>query len=203
MKPFASPRAAVKLAPDLAEAHRILAVGFHLSLRLDEAAAEYKKTLELDPKSKVSRGSLADLYRASGKAEDALALYNEQLAADPKDRAARAGKVISLLELSRTEEANSALEAAFTADQRNLPLLAGTAYWFAAHENYQKAFELARRAIAIEPRYTWAQVALSRAYLGLEEPSQCRARDPFRTPVRKVSDTDLRTRERVGVDGTL
>lgn len=161
---------AVKLAPDLAEAHRILAVGLHLSLRLDEAAAEYKKTLELDPTSKVSRGSLADLYRASGKTENALALYNEQLAADPKDRAARAGKVISLLELSRTEEANSALEAAFADDPRNLPLLTGTAYWFAAHENYAKAFELARRAIAIEPRYTWAQVALSRAYLGLQSP---------------------------------
>ena len=73
---------AVKLAPDLAEAHRILAVGLHISLRLDEAAAEYKKTLELDPKSKVSRGSLADLYRASGKSEEALALYNEQLADD-------------------------------------------------------------------------------------------------------------------------
>ena len=161
---------AVKLAPDLAEAHRILALGLHLSLRLEEAATEYKKTLELDPTSKVSRGSLADLYRASGKPEDALALYNEQLAADPRDRAARAGKVISLYELSRTDEANSALEAAFAEDQRNLPLLAGTAYWFAAHENYQKAFELARRAIAIEPRYTWAQIALSRAYLGLQSP---------------------------------
>jgi len=161
---------AVKLAPDLAEAHRILAIGLHLSLRLDEAAAEYKKTVDLDPTSKASRGSLADLYRASGKTEEALALYDEQLAADPKDRAARAGKVISLLELSRKDEANSALEAAFAADQRNLPLLAGTAYWFAAHEDYPKAFELARRAIAIEPRYTWAQIALSRAYLGLGSP---------------------------------
>jgi uncharacterized membrane protein YgcG/tetratricopeptide (TPR) repeat protein len=161
---------AVKIAPDLAEAHRMLAVGLHLSLRLDEAATEYKKTLELDPASKVSRGSLADLYRASGKTEDALALYNEQLAADPKDRAARAGKVISLLELSRTDEANSALESAFAEDPRNLPLLAGTAYWFAAHENYPKAFELARRAIAVEPRYTWTQIALGRAYLGLQSP---------------------------------
>jgi len=63
---------AVKLAPDLAEAHRMLAVGLHISLRLDEAAAEYKKTLELDPASKVSRGSLADLYRAAGKNEEAI-----------------------------------------------------------------------------------------------------------------------------------
>jgi tetratricopeptide (TPR) repeat protein len=161
---------AVKLAPDLAEAHHLLAVGLHISLRLDEAIGEYKRTLELDPNSKVSRGSLADLYRASGKTEQALALYNEQLAADPKDKAARAGKVISLLELNRSEEANSALQTALTEEPNNLPLLAGTAYWFAAHDNHEKAFDLAGRAIRLEPRYTWAQIALAHAYLGLKSP---------------------------------
>jgi len=161
---------AVKLAPDLAEAHRLLAVGLHISLRLDEAAAEYKKTLELDPTSKVSRGSLADLYRAAGKTEEALALYNEVLAVDPKDKAAQAGKVISLFELNRTDEANSALEAALAAEPRNLPLLSGTAYWLAAHNNYEKALDLAIKATAIESRYTWAQIALARALLGAQRP---------------------------------
>ena len=161
---------AVKLAPDLAEAHHMLAVGLHISLRLDDAAAEYKKTLELDPASKVSRGSLADLYRASGKTEEALALYNEQLAADPKDKAARAGKVISLFELNRTGEANSALEAALADEPRNLPLLSGAAYWLAAHDNNEKALDLALKATAIEPRYTWAQIALARALLGMKRP---------------------------------
>jgi tetratricopeptide (TPR) repeat protein/uncharacterized membrane protein YgcG len=160
----------IKIAPDLAEAHRILAVGLHISLRLDEAAAEYKRTLELDPASKVSRVSLADLYRASGKAEQALALYDEQLASEPKDRAARAGKVISLLDLSRQDEANKELEAALTEEPRNLPLLSGAAYWFAAHGNHEKAFDLARRAVAVESRYTWAQIALAHAYLGLKQP---------------------------------
>ena len=161
---------AVKLAPDLAEAHRMLAVGLHISLRLDEAAAEYKRTLELDPTSKVSRGSLADLYRASGKAEEALALYNEQLAADPKDKAAQAGKVISLFELNRTDEANSALTETLSKDPNNLPLLSGAAYWLTAHGNQEKAFELSRGAISIEPRYTWAQIALAHVYLAVKQP---------------------------------
>ena len=161
---------AVKLAPDLAESHRMLAVGLHISLRLDEAAAEYKKTLELDPTSKVSRVSLADLYRAAGKTQEALALYNEELAADPKDKAARAGKVISLLELNRTDEANSALEAALADDPRNLPLLSGVAYWHAAHNNHEKALDLALKATAVEMRYTWAQIALARALLGAKRP---------------------------------
>lgn len=161
---------AIKLAPDLPEAHRLKAVGLHVSLRLDEAADEYKRTLELDPSSKVTRVSLADLYRASGKAEQALALYNEELAANPKDRAARAGKVISLLELSRTDEANTELNAALTEEPRNLPLLAGAAYWFAAHGDNNKAFDLARRAVAVESRYTWSQIALAHTYLGSKQP---------------------------------
>ncbi|HSE17070.1 MAG TPA: TPM domain-containing protein [Pyrinomonadaceae bacterium] len=161
---------AVKLAPDLAEAHRMLAVGLHISLRLDEAASEYKKALELDPSLKVARGSLADLYRAAGKTEEALALYDEQLAADPKDKAARAGKVISLFELNRMDEASSALEAALAAEPRNLPLLSGVAYWLAAHNNNEKALPLALKATALEPRYTWAQIALARALLGTQRP---------------------------------
>ena len=161
---------AIKLAPDLADAHRTLALGYHISLRLDAAAAEYKRTLELDPASKASRISLADLYRASGKAEEALALYNEQLAIDPKDRAARTGKVISLLELSRQDEANTELDAALTSEPRNLSLLTGAAYWFAAHGNNEKAFDLASKAVAVESRYTWAQIAMAHAYLAQKRP---------------------------------
>lgn len=161
---------AATIAPDLAEAHRVLALGYHISLRLDEAAAEYKRTLDLDPASKVSRGSLADLYRASGKAEEALALYNEQLAADPKDRAARAGKVLSLFELDRQDEANRELEAALADEPRNLPLLAGTAYWLTARDNHDKALDLAYKAVGIESRYTWGQIALARALVGKNRP---------------------------------
>src|SRR5258707_1990166 len=133
----------VKLAPDMAEGHRVLAFGLHITLRLDEAAVEYKRALELDPNSKGARGSLADLYRAGDKAEEALKLYDEQLKVDPKDRAARAGMVLSLFESGRKDEANAALDAALVEDPRNLPLLTGAAYWFAAHDNFEKGFELA------------------------------------------------------------
>ncbi len=161
---------AVRLAPDLSEAHRLLAMGHHISLRLDDAVAEYKKALELDPNSKASRASLADLYRASGKAEEALALYNEQLLWDPKDRAARAGKVLALFELGRADEANSALEATLADEPRSLALLAGAAYWLAAHDKNDKAYELARKAVDVEARYTWAQIALARSLIALKRP---------------------------------
>jgi len=158
---------AAKLAPELAEAHRVLAVSHHINLQLDEAAAEYKKTVDLDPTSKASLNTLADLTRANGKFDEALALYNQLLKLDSKDGTATAGRVVCLFELGRTEEATTALDAALASEPKNLALLSGTAYWLASHENYQKAYDLAQQAVTIEPRYTWAQIALVRSLIGL------------------------------------
>jgi tetratricopeptide (TPR) repeat protein/uncharacterized membrane protein YgcG len=161
---------AVQLAPDLAEAHQALGLALHISLRLNEAAAEYKKALELDPNSKLARKSLADLDRAFGKSEEALALYQKQLEAEPKDKSARAGMVLSLLELGRIDEGKDELKKATDADPRNVTLLAGAAYWFAAHGDTEFALRLADSAVELEPRYTWSQIALSRALVGQQRP---------------------------------
>ena len=161
---------AVQLAPDLAEAHEGLGLALHISLRLEEAVAEYKRALELDPNSKSARRSLADLDRAFGKSEDALRLYRLQLEADPADKAARTGVIISLLDLGRTDEAKGELEKAIAADPRNVTLLAGAAYWFAAHNDNEMALSLAGRAVAVEPRYTWSQIALARALVAQRRP---------------------------------
>ena len=164
---------AVKLAPDLAEAHHVLGRALHISLRLDEAAAEYKRALELDPNSKKgTRRSLADLNRAAGKAEEALELYREQLGAEPSDKAARAGMVLSLLDLGRFDEGNKELTATLQEDPRNLALLTGAAYWFAAHNEADRSLELARKSVQLEPRYTWSQIALARALTGNKRPME-------------------------------
>ncbi len=160
---------AVNLAPNMAAAHHALGLALHISLRLDSAAAEYKRALELDPKTPAARRSLADLNRAAGKTAEALALYREQLAAEPGDKGARAGLVLSLYELGQTEEGDKELAAALKDAPRNLTLLAGAAYWFAAHHD-KRALELASRAADIEPRYTWGQIALSRSLIAQKSP---------------------------------
>jgi tetratricopeptide (TPR) repeat protein len=154
---------AVKLEPDLAAAHQALAAADRLSLRLDESAAEYARAAELDPKSNAARHSVADLRRATGKPEEALAIYRELLAADATDRTARDGVVLALFETGKREEAERELAAALKDDPRDLQLLAGAAYWYAAHGDQKRALELAGQAVQIEPRYPWAQVALARS----------------------------------------
>lgn len=157
--------AAVKLAPDMAAAHHALGASHHIGLRLEQAATEYARALELDPKSAVARRSLADLRRASGKAEEALALYREQLTLDRADKPARAGLILSLLDLGKKEEAESELAAALKDDPRNMALLVGASYWHAAKGEAERAQEFATKAIEIEPRYTWAHIALARAFI--------------------------------------
>jgi len=161
---------AVKLAPDMAEAHYVLGSALHISLRLDEAAAEYALALKLDPNSNNTRRRLADLKRGQGNAVEALTLYRQQLEIDSRDKAAHAGLVLSLLDADRLEEADQELAAALQNEPRNLPLLTGAAYWFAAHKKAERGLELARKAVELEPRYVWSQIALARALLALKKP---------------------------------
>ena len=169
-KQFAWPRKRWNLLPIWRKRISGLASAFHISLRLDDATREFKRAMELDPNSKLARRGVADLSRALGKPEDALAIYRQQLEIDPTDKAARTGLILSLLDLNRIDEAKAELEKALKADPRNLNLLAGAAYWFAAHNDAETALSLGRKAVEIEPRYTWSQVAVARALLAQQKP---------------------------------
>lgn len=162
----------VQQAPDSAAAHQALGAARHIALRLDDAEKEYARALELDSKSATARRSLADLKRAGGKPEVALALYRESLAANAKDKTAFAGMVVSLLETGKLEEANQQIDTALKDKEqsRNLALLVGAAYWFAAHNNMERALTLAGAAASIEPRYSWGQIALARSLIGNRHP---------------------------------
>jgi tetratricopeptide (TPR) repeat protein len=160
----------IKLAPEMPAAHQALGAARHIALRLDDAIAAYTRALELDAKSSRSRRSLADLRRATGKPEAALALYRELLQAEPGDKLARSGVVLSLFDLGKKDEAERELEAALKDEPRNLSLLTGAAYWYAAQRDNARALELAQRAVEIEPRYTWAHIALARALVAQKRP---------------------------------
>ncbi|MFS8084574.1 MAG: TPM domain-containing protein [Acidobacteriota bacterium] len=165
---------AVQLAPDSPPAHQALGAARHIALRLDEAESEYARALALDPKSAAAKLALADLKRAAGKNDEALALYRELLQANPKSNSARAGVVLSLLELGKKEEAEQELTTALQDKERasNLPLLVGTAYWLLAHNDPARGLELAQKAVTLEPRYSWGQIAMARALLANRRPME-------------------------------
>src|SRR2546423_174253 len=163
---------ALALQPDLAAAHQTLGTAYRYSLRLDDAASEFTRAHELDPNSASARRILAELRRATGKPEEALALYREQLAAEPQDANARTGLVLSLFDAGKREEAERELQSALTGEAKDLPLLVGASYWYAAHGGGERALELAEKAVAFEPRFgwAWARIAEGRALLALKRP---------------------------------
>src|SRR5437588_7166642 len=163
---------ALALQPDLAAAHQTLGTAYRYSLRLDDAASEFTRAHELDPNSASARRILAELRRATGKPEEALALYREQLAAEPQDANARTGLVLSLFDAGKREEAERELQSVLTGEAKDLPLLVGASYWYAAHGEGARALELAKKAVAFEPRFgwAWARIAEGRALLALKRP---------------------------------
>lgn len=159
----------VKLAPESAAAHQALGAAQHIGLKLEAAATEYEAAYKLAPDA-TTRRSWADLLRANGAPDKAIPLYQEQLAATPEDRLARAGLILAMLDAGQRETADQETAAALAAEPRNLALLAGLAYWFVAHGENALALDYAQRAVQLEPRYTWAQVALARALLAQNRP---------------------------------
>lgn len=162
----------VQNAPEVAPAHQALGAARHIALRLEDAEAEYAKAVALNPKLTSAKLSLADLKRASGKSDEALALYREVLEADPKNNPARAGAVLSLLESGKQEEAVQEINATLQDPEKanNLPLLVGAAYWFMARGDAARGLDFAQRAVALEPRYSWAQIAYARALVADRRP---------------------------------
>ena len=161
---------AIEIEPNLPAAFQTLGLANRLNFQLEEAAAAYTRALELDANSTVSKRSLAEMKRAVGKADEAITLYQEILAKDETDVAANTGLILALFDAEKKTEAEAELAKSLEQNPNNLSLLVGAAYWYAAHNNGAKAVELATKAVAIEPRYTWAHIALARGLIAQKSP---------------------------------
>lgn len=156
---------AIALEPNLPAAYQILGLANRMDFQLNEAIAAYTKAAELDPDSAVSKRSLAEMKRAVGKPVEAAALYRQVLEKNAGDAAARTGLILSLFDSERQPEAEAEMNKSLAENPNNLFLLTGAAYWYAAHNDGAKAVDLGQKAVAVEPRYTWAHIALARGFV--------------------------------------
>ena len=161
---------AIEIEPNLPAAYQTLGLANRLNFQLEDAANAYTKALELDANSIVSKRSLAEMKRAIGKSDEAITLYQEILAKDETDTAANTGLILALFDAEKKTEAEAELTKSLEQNPNNLLLLVGAAYWYAAHNNGAKAVELATKAVAVEPRYTWAHIALARGLIAQKRP---------------------------------
>ena len=161
---------AIEIDANLPAAYQTLGLAGRMGFQLDDAVNAYTKALELDSASVVSKRSLADVKRATGKTDEAIALYREILTTDATDGAAQTGLILALFDANKKTEAEIELAKSLEANPNNLFLLVGAAYWYAANNNGEKAVELAQKALLVEPRYTWAHIALARGFMANKQP---------------------------------
>jgi tetratricopeptide (TPR) repeat protein len=160
----------IELDPTKPDAYEVLGSASVTNLELPEAADAYEKALSLNNTSVFIKLYLANIKRALGRSDEATALYGQILEKEPQNSLARTGKVLSLFDAGKRQEAEAQMGEAIAANPKNYNLLAGAAYWYAAHNEGDKAVDLARRAIAIEPRYVWSHIALARGLLLQKNP---------------------------------
>lgn len=160
----------LEIDPNNASAYQTMGLAHRINFELEECAAAYAKALELAPASVVSKRSLAEMKRATGKPAEAVQLYRELAEKDPADTSAQTGLILSMFDAGQVADAEEAMTKSLEANPNNLFLLVGAAYWYAAQKDGTHAVEMARKAVSIEPRYTWAHIAMARGLLLQKKP---------------------------------
>ena len=161
---------AIAVDPNSSSAYQTLGLANRIDFQLDESANAYAKALQLDPDSLSARRGLAEMKRALGKADDAVALYREILARDTANLPAQTGLILALFDAEKRTDAEAELAKSLAANPGNVILLAGTAYWYAAHNEGDKAVEFAQKSIAVDPRFIWSHIALARGLVVQKKP---------------------------------
>jgi len=161
---------AITIAPNMSPAYQALGAAHRINFQLDLSAHAYAKAVELDPNSTVARKSLADIRRAQGRDEEALLLYRSLIEVDKTDEFARTGFIMSLFNMGKREDAENELKTALEETPNSLVLLTNAAYWYASKNEGEKAVEFAQKAVNVEPRYVWAQIALARGLIAAKRP---------------------------------
>ena len=161
---------AIKLDPNSSAAYQTLGLANRVDFKLDESAAAYAKALELEPDSIAARRGLAEMKRSLGKPDEAVTLYREILAKDDANLPARTGLILALFDADKRADAEAEMAKSLEANPGNVILLAGVAYWHAAHNEGAQAVALAQKAIESDPRFIWSHIALARGFLNQDKP---------------------------------
>src|SRR2546423_5289383 len=148
---------AVRLAPQDHRAHNSLGTAYLINLRLDDAANEFQRALELDSGDEYANLSLGNLARAAGAYDRAIDVYRRQLRLRADDAEARGGMAIAMFALGRDEEAQAEIRKtqSLASDYRFMTQLA---YFYATRKKAQQARPLIEQALKVEPRYGWALI---------------------------------------------
>jgi tetratricopeptide (TPR) repeat protein len=150
---------AAKQAPQDHRVHNSLGSAYLISLRLEDAAAEFQRAIELDGKDEFASLNLGNLARAMGDFERAVSYYRKQISLKPDDAEAHGGLAIALLALGRDEEGAPEILRARELGPADYRFLTQLCFFYVSRKKATLARPLIEQAAQIEPRYAWAFIA--------------------------------------------
>lgn len=173
------------IAPETPEDLLRRASGLRQQGRTEEAITAYTAFLALRPGSPNSWYNLGLLQRGARRFEEALASYAQALArgvAEPEEVHLNRA-VILVDDLSRPDEAERELEAAFRLNPRYVPALLNLGNLHEDRGNRERARRAYERALAVEPGNTLALARLAGVFepKGAQDPLAPRLRAAIRS----------------------
>ena len=125
--------------------------------KLDEAIAEYREAIRLQPDDHIGHYNLGDILRSQGKLDEAIAEYREAIRLQPDYAYAHSNLGLALLAQGKVDEAIAAHREALrlNPNYHNIP---NNLAWALAltpdrpPRDYDEAAALARKAIDLEPK---------------------------------------------------
>jgi lipoprotein NlpI len=100
-------------------AHGLLGTALGGQGKTDEAIAEFRKAIELDPRFAVAHSSLGNVLSDQGKTDEAIAEYRKAIELDPRDATSHISLGNTLSGQGKTEEAMTEYNAAIRLDPKN------------------------------------------------------------------------------------
>lgn len=160
---------AIELNPSYEEAHRFRAAALWQAGRLDEAIAETKRTLELDP---ISLGSNVDLgyeFFLNRQFDQAIEQEQKVLELDPDNVEAYYFWGMAYTKKSMFKEAMTEFEKAAAIAPDNLIATTGLGYGYAVTGRKASALKLLDQLKALSQHKYVSPVWMAKIYAGLED----------------------------------
>ena len=159
--------AAVRAAPSDARTHADLALAYEANSLFDVAEKSYANALQLDDSMSIWQFHRSIALLESGQIEAGMELLKRAARELPRNPAVQQRLGQRLLEVGDLEGARAAFQRALASRPDQPEFLTGLAGVELAHERWNEALQLARRALKGAPDYRPAFFAKGRALQGL------------------------------------
>jgi predicted O-linked N-acetylglucosamine transferase (SPINDLY family) len=158
---------ALKVDPNLVQAHTNLATVFRAQGDLDSAAQHVQCALNTDPASPDAHAGQAANQDAKGDLKGALASFEKALDLDAKHVVSHRGKGNVLLKMGEREASIECFDMALTIEPDSAETHRDLGLVYLQLGKYREAEQYSRQALAIRPLYPSAQTNLGNALLAM------------------------------------